>query len=86
MTSDDFFGPTDDEEFVDWLHWAEQIVYAILLASQRVALAIVAGGFAIAGANMVHEERGLGVTALIVAGVFGLWTALATVKGVKSRL
>lgn len=85
MTTDDseFFGPTEEEQFGDWLHWAEQLVNTILLASQRTGLAIAAAGFAIAGANMMHYARTLGVVSLVVAAVFGLWAGLASAKGVR---
>jgi hypothetical protein len=85
MTTDDgsFFGITEEEQFRDWLDWADRLVSAMLLASQRVSLAIAAGGFAMAGANMIEKAPMLGYLSLGVAGVFGLWIAVASARGVS---
>ena len=86
MTTDDgsFFGTTEDQEFRDWLDWAERFVSAVLLASQRVGLAIAAGGFAIAGSSMIDKAPTLGYLSLGAAGVFGVWIAVASARSVGS--
>jgi hypothetical protein len=87
MTDDDsdFFGITEEEQFRDWLDWGEQLVAVISLASQRLGLAIAAGGFAVAGANMIEKAPMLGQVSLGVAGVFGIWLAVASLRGVAAR-
>jgi len=86
MATDDggFFGSTEEEQFGDWLDWAERFMSAILLASQRVSLAIAAGGFAIAGSNMIEKAPLLGQLSIGAAGVFGVWIAVASVRSVKT--
>jgi hypothetical protein len=86
MTTDDgsFFGVTEEQEFQDWLDWAEQVVSAVLLASQRVSLAIAAGGFVIAGSNMIEKAPMLGYLSMGAAGVFGVWIAVASARGVQA--
>jgi hypothetical protein len=56
----------------------------ILLASQRVGLAIAAAGFALAGANMIEKAPMLGQVSMGAAGVFGVWLALSSLKGVAA--
>ena len=87
MTTDDgsFFGVTEEEQFRDWLDWADRFVSAVLLASQRVSLAIAAAGFAIAGANMIEKAPTLGYLSMGAAAVFGVWIAIATMKTVAAR-
>ena len=86
MTDDgDFFGITEEEQFRDWLDWGEQLVAVISLASQRLGLAIAAGGFAIAGSNMIEKAPMFGQVSLGVAGVFGIWIAVETLRGVAAR-
>jgi len=87
MVTDDgtFFGTTDEEELRDWLDWAERFVFAILLAAQRIGLAVAAGGFAIAGANMIDKTPRLGQVSLGVAAVFAVWFAVASISGVRAR-
>ena len=86
MTTDDgsFFGVTEEQQFNDWLDWAERFVSAVLLASQRVSLAIAAGGFAIAGSNMIEKAPILGYLSMGAAGVFGVWIAVASSKRVRA--
>jgi hypothetical protein len=79
MACDDggFFGDGD---------WGEHellraFAYAVLLAFQRVSLAITAGGFAIAGANMIDKAPILAYLSLGAAGVFGVWVAVAAASG-----
>ena len=86
MPTDDgsFFGETEEQQFADWLHWAEQFVSAILLASQRVSLAIAAGGFAIAGSIIIEKAPILGQLSMGAAGLFGVWIAVASLQGVKA--
>ena len=79
-----FFGPTDDQNILDWLDWGQRLVSAILLASQRVSLALAASGFAIAGANVMDKSPMLGQLSMGAAGVFGVWIAVASLKGVAS--
>jgi len=81
----DFFGVTEEQEFQDWLDWAEQLVTVISIASQRVSLAIAAGGFAFAGATLIGKSETLGQLSLGVAGVFAIWLAVATAKGVSAK-
>ncbi len=87
MATDDggFFGVTEEEQFRDWLDWAESFVVAILLASQRVSLAIAAAGFAIAGSIMVEKAPMLGYLSIAAAGVFGVWIAVASMKTVAAK-
>lgn len=79
------FGTTDEEQYLDWLHWGERFVYAILLASQRIGLAIAAAGFAIASANIYDKSPALGQVSMGIAIVFGVWIAAASLKGVAAR-
>ena len=79
-----FFGPTDEQNILDWLDWGQRLVSGILLASQRVSLAIAASGFAIAGANVIDKSPMLGQVSMGAAAVFGVWLALASLKGVAS--
>jgi len=81
----DFFGETEEEQFRDWLSWGERFVTAILLVSQRVSLALAAGGFAIAGSNMIDKAPMLGQLSLGAAGVFGVWLVVASAMGVTTR-
>jgi hypothetical protein len=81
----DFFGETEEEQFADWLHWAERLVEAILLMSQRVSLAIAAGGFAIAGSHMIDKAPMLGQVSLGAAGLFGVWFIVANAMSVTTR-
>jgi hypothetical protein len=81
---DDFFGHTDDVER-DWWDWVELLSAVILLASQRLGLAIAAGGFAIAGSNMIEKAPMLGQVSLGVAGVFAIWVAVASLRTVATR-
>jgi len=76
----DFFGVTEEEQFRDWLDWAERLIDVISLASQRVSLAIAAGGFAAAGAYMVGRSPMLGQASLGAAGVFGVWLLVASAR------
>jgi hypothetical protein len=87
MATDDgsFFGVTEEQQFLDWLDWGERFVSVIALASQRVSLAIAAGGFAIAGSNMVEKAPALGYASLAAASVFGIWIAAVSVMGVGAR-
>jgi len=87
MTTDDgnFFGITEEEQFKDWLDWADRLVAVISLSSQRVSLAIAAGGFAIAGANLIDKAPMLGQVSIGVAFVFAIWIAIASMKGVAAR-
>jgi hypothetical protein len=88
MTTDDdggFFGVTEEQQFRDWLDWAERFSSAVLLTSQRVSLAIAAGGFAISGANIIEKAPALGYLCMAVAFAFGVWTAVASVQGVQGR-
>lgn len=81
----DFFGVTEEEQFQDWLDWAEQIVSVISLVSQRIGLAIISGGMAIAGSTMVSNERsmGLGLASLAISALFAVWFAAANLMGVR---
>jgi len=81
----DFFGVTEEEQFRDWLDWAERLVDVIALASQRLGLAIAAGGFAVAGAQMVGKVAMLGEASLVAAGVFGVWVLVASARSVAKR-
>jgi hypothetical protein len=87
MPTDDgtFFGTTDEEELRDWLDWGERFVRAFLLASQRISLAIAAGGFAIAGSNLIDKSPRLGQVSLGAAGVFGVWIVVASIADVTAR-
>ncbi len=87
MATDDgsFFGVTEEQQFLDWLDWGERFVSVISLASQRVSLAIAAGGFAIAGSNMIEKVPMLGYVSMGAAGVFGVWLAVASAMGVGAR-
>jgi hypothetical protein len=87
MPTDDgsFFGVTEEEQFRDWLDWGERFVDAVLLASQRVSLAIAAGGFAVAGSNMIEKAPMLGYLSMGAAGVFGVWIAVASLTRVARR-
>lgn len=87
MATDDggFFGSTEEEQFRDWLDWAAQFIYTISLASQRVSLALAAGGFAIAGSNLIDKAPRFGQLSLGAAAVFGVWFAVANLMGVASR-
>ncbi len=87
MATDDgsFFGATEEQQFLDWLDWGDRFVSVIALASQRVSLAIAAGGFAIAGSNMIERTPTLGYASMAAAGVFGVWIAVASVMGVGAR-
>jgi len=87
MATDDgsFFGVTEEEQFGEWLHWAEDLISAILLASQRIGLAIAAGGFAVAGSNLIDRAPGFAYASLALAGVFGVWFAVGNLQSVKSR-
>ena len=86
MTDDgDFFGITEEEQFRDWLDWGEGLVAVISLASQRLGLAIAAAGFAIAGSNMIEKAPILGQASLGIAVVFGVWIAVASLRGVAGR-
>lgn len=89
MGTDDssFFGPTEEQGFLDWLDWGDRFLSVILLVSQRVSLAVAASGFAVAGANLVGNERtvGMGQLSLGVAGVFAVWFAAVNIAGVRAR-
>jgi len=87
MATDDggFFGETEEEQFGDWLHWAERFVDGILLASQRVSLALAAGGFAIAGSSLIDKAPMLGQLSLGAAGLFGVWFIVANAMSVTTR-
>jgi hypothetical protein len=86
MATDDgsFFGVTEEQQFKDWLDWAESFVAAVLLASQRVSLAIAGVGFAIAGSNMIEKAPILGYASLGFAGVFAVWIVVASIQSVKA--
>lgn len=85
MATDDGSFFTDEQEFGDWLDWGERLVSAILLASQRLSLAIAAPGFAIAGAIMIDKAPMLGRLSLGVAVVFVVWAVVANAMGVRTR-
>lgn len=85
VTDDGFFGTTDDEDLRDWLDWGERFIWAFLLASQRIGLAVVAGGFAIAGASMIDRAPRLGQVSLGIAAVFAVWVAAASLQGARAR-
>jgi len=87
MATDDgsFFGATEEEQFRDWLDWGERFVDVVSLASQRVSLAIAAGGFAVAGSNMIERAPMLGYLSMGAAGVFGIWIAVASLTKVARR-
>jgi hypothetical protein len=87
MPTDDggFFGVTEEEQFHDWLDWGERFVDVVSLASQRVSLAIAAGGFALAGSNLIEKAPMLGYASLGAAGVFGIWIAVASLTKVARR-
>jgi hypothetical protein len=82
-SSDDggFFPSTDD-----WFDWRDRFINVLSLVSQRVSLAVLSAGFAIAGANMVGTERAgsWGQASLAVAGVFAAWSVVANLMGPKS--
>lgn len=80
----EFFGHTDDD-YRDWWDWAELLVAVISLASQRLGLAIAAGGFAIAGSNMIEKDPMLGRVSLGVAGLFAIGFAVASLRNVAAR-
>jgi hypothetical protein len=86
--SDDggFFGFTEEQQFHEWLDWAERFINIISLVSQRVSLAVASAGFAIAGATMVGTERaaGLGQVSLVVAVAFAVWFAAANIREAKT--
>ena len=84
MATDDgsFFGVTEEQQFLDWLDWGERLVSAISLASQRISLAIAAGGFAMAGASMIEKAPMLGQVSMGAAGLFGVWLLVASAKKV----
>ena len=87
MVTDDgtFFGTTDDDDVRDWLDWGERFIYALLLAAQRISLAVAAGGFAIAGANMIDKTPRLGQVSLGAAAVFAVWFAVASISSVRGK-
>ena len=85
VTDDGFFGTTDEEDIRDWLDWGERFVSALLLASQRISLAIAAGGFAIAGASIFDKSPRLGQLSMGAAAVFGVWIVVASLQGVRAR-
>ena len=86
MATDDggFFGATEEQQFDDWLKWAEQLLSTILVASQIVGLAIAAGGFAIAGASMIERAPTLGYVSLGFAAVFGVWMAVMSARTISA--
>ena len=86
MGSDDssFFGITEERQFLDWLDWGDRFLSVISLASQRVSLAVAAGGFAIAGSNIMGTSPMLGQLSMGVAGVFAVWFGISNVTGAKS--
>ena len=72
MGTDDgsFFPPTDDD-------YRDRFIDVISLASQRVSLAVLSAGFALAGANLVAANTTAGYVSLGAAAVFGIWAAAA---------
>jgi hypothetical protein len=86
MGSDDssFFGITEERQFLDWLDWGERFISVISIASQRISLAVAAGGFAVAGANIIDKAPMWGNVSMGVAAVFAVWFGVANVAGAKS--
>jgi len=83
----DFFGVTEEQQFEDWLDWAENFLNVISRVSQRVSLAVVTGAFAIAGSIMAGSPRTetAGFAALGLAGAFAVWFAVSVVSGIKGQ-
>jgi hypothetical protein len=83
--SDDgsFFGPTEDPLLDDW---RDRMIDVISIASRRVSLAVLATGFAIAGATMVGggTTSGFGQASLVLSGVFTIWATAANLFGLRS--
>jgi hypothetical protein len=79
-TDDGGFLPTDD---LDWFDWLDRFIIVFQLASQRISLALAAGGFAIAGSNLLVNQRttGLGWISLGIAGVFVVWFVSVNLAG-----
>ena|SRR5215216_3358213 len=82
--SDDgsFFGSTEDM-FDDW---RDRMIDIISITSRRVSLAVLATGFAIAGATMVGggTTSGFGQASLALSGVFAIWATAANLFGPRS--
>jgi hypothetical protein len=85
MASDDgsFFGPTEDmlED------WRDRIIDVISITGRRVSLAILAAGFAVAGAALTRDGAvsGYGQASMVAAGAFALWAVAANVFGPRAR-
>jgi hypothetical protein len=83
----DFLG-TDDVAFIDRWQWVQQLGRAVLQASTRVGLGIMAAGFALAGSTLYTSEAGsrYGGIALGASAVFAVWFAVSAIlSGVRGR-
>jgi len=80
---------SDDGSFFftdDWfVAWGDRVINVLSVITQRISLAVLSAGFAIAGANMINTAPsvGYGRASLVASGLLGGWVVVAGLLGTR---